>query len=98
MLNQGTPTLLVYGEKYVTMTKIELEKLLPFAFSYGIGTAKQKQPNWMSFQACLQRYMRLAMLQFMRGDVILVMNYMYDRQAPYKSNAMTSRSNIWGET
>ena len=44
----------------------------------------------------MQRYMRLAMLQFMRGDVILVMNHMYGRQASYKSGVMISRSNICG--
>ena len=42
MLNQSTPSPLVYGGKYATMTNIELEKFLPFAFFYGIGTPKQK--------------------------------------------------------
>jgi hypothetical protein len=42
--------------------------------------------------------MRLAMLQFTRGDVILAMNHIYGRQVPYKSCVMTSRSNIRGET
>jgi hypothetical protein len=41
--------------------------------------------------------MRLAMLQFMRGDVILVMNHLYGRQLSYKSGIMTSRSNKGAE-
>ena len=72
MLNQATPILFVYGAKYATMTEIELENLLPFAFLYGIGTSKRKRPNRVSIQACIHRYMRLAVMQFMRGDVILV--------------------------
>ena len=75
MLNQATPTLLVYGGEHATMTDIELENLLPFAFPYGIGTPKQKRPNRLSFQTCIQRYMRLAMLKFMRGNFMLVLNH-----------------------
>ena len=36
--------------------------------------------------------MHLAMRQFMRGDVILVMNHLYSRQLSYKSGIMTSCS------
>ena len=57
MLNQATPTLLVYGKKYATMKKLELENVLLFAFPYVIGTPKQKQPNRVSFQTGIQRYM-----------------------------------------
>jgi len=97
MLNDATPTLLVYGGKYANMKELDLENLLPFAFPYGIGTPKQNRPVRVSFEACIQRYMRLAMLQFMRGDVILVMNHIYGRQLSYKSGVMTSRSNVSGE-
>jgi hypothetical protein len=45
--------LLVYRGKYATMTKIGHENLLTFAFSCGIGTPKQKQPNQVSFQTCM---------------------------------------------
>ena len=38
--------------------------------------------------------MRLAMLQFVRHDIVLVMNRIYGRQALYKSGVMTRRSNI----
>ena len=36
--------------------------------------------------------------QFMRGDVILVMNHIYGRQVSYKSGVTTSRSNVRGES
>ena len=79
MLNQANPTLLVYGGMYTNMAEIELKNPLPFAFPYGVGNAKQKLLNRVSFQACIQHYMHLAMHQFMRGDVILVMNHIYGR-------------------
>jgi hypothetical protein len=41
--------------------------------------------------------MRLAMHQFMRGDVILVMNHIYGRQVSHQSSVMTSRSNVRGK-
>ena len=37
------------------------------------------------------------MPQFMRGDVIFVLNHIYGRQLSYKSGVMTSRSNVGGE-
>ncbi len=98
MINQANPTLLVYRGNYTNMAEIELKNLLPFEFSYGVGTPKQKRPNRVSFQACIQRYMSLAMHQFMRGDRILVMNHIYGFQVSYQSGVMTSRSNIRGKT
>ena len=79
------------------MSELYLENLLPFTFLYGLGTPKQKRPVRVSFESCIQRYMRLAMPHFMRGDVILVLNHIYGRQLSYKSGVMTSRSNVGGE-
>ena len=96
MLNDSSPKLLVYGGKYAK--EIEVENLLPFAFPFGTGIPKQKRPIQVSFEACLRRYMRLAMRQFMRGDVILVLHHMYARQLSYKSGVMTCRGNIAGQS
>ena len=84
MLNQTAPALLVYGGKYANMKELALENLLPFAFLYGLGTPKQKRPQKTSFEACIRRCMHLAMRQFMRGDVILVMNHLYSHRPSYK--------------
>ena len=92
MLNQNAPTLLVYGGKYTNMKELALENLLPFAFPYGLGTSKQKRPVQVSFKMRIQKYMRLAMVQFMCGDVILVMKHLYSRQLSYLSGIMTSGS------
>ena len=40
--------------------------------------------------------MNLAMPQFLRGDVILVLNHMYGRQLSYKSSVMTCWSKVDG--
>ncbi|KAL7525509.1 hypothetical protein ACHAXR_005955, partial [Thalassiosira sp. AJA248-18] len=98
MLNESNPKLLVYGGNYAKMGEIKVENLLPFAFPFGMGGPKSKRPTRVSFELCLQRYMRLAMRQFMRGDVILVMHHMYARQLSYKSGVMTCRNNIGGES
>ena len=97
LMNRSTPKLLVYGGNYANLSELPLENLLPFAFPYGLGTPKQKRPVRVSFEACIQRYMRLAMHQFMRGDVILVLNHIYGRQLSYKSGVMTSRANVGGQ-
>jgi len=82
MLNQASPTLLVFRGKYATITKTELEILSPFAFPYGIGTPKQKSEQ-IKFPS---RHVYSATCGWScynskRDDAILVMNHMYGCQA-----------------
>lgn len=92
MLNQSSPTLLAIGGNYATMKELRVEDVLPFAFPYGMGGPKVKRRTPISEEACLQRYMRLAMRQFMRGDVILVIGNMYGRIQTFRSGIMLCRS------
>ncbi|MBE0527141.1 MAG: hypothetical protein IH631_09380 [Candidatus Thorarchaeota archaeon] len=96
LLNCSAPTLLPIGGKYANMKELKVEDVLPFAFPFGIGGPKMNQRTKVSLGACIQRYMNLAMPQFLRGDVILVLNHMYGRQLSYKSGVMVCRSNVNG--
>ena len=96
LLNRSAPTLLPIGGKYANMKELKVEDVLPFAFPFGIGGPKMNRRTKVSLGACIQRYMNLAMAQFLRGDVILVLNHMYGRQLSYKSGVMVCRSNVNG--
>ena len=96
MLNQSSPTLLAIGGNYARMKELRVEDVLPFAFPYGMGGPKVKRRTPISEEACLQRYMRLAMRQFMRGDVILVIGNMYGRIQTFRSGIMLCRSQANG--
>ena len=98
MLNQSTPTLLVAGGNYANMKELRIEDVLPFAFPFGLGGLKGPRRTRISQEALFQRYFRLAMPQFMRGDVIAVLAHMYGRLLSFKSGVMTCRSIINGKS
>ena len=96
LLNQSAPTLLTIGGNYANMRELRVEDVLPFAFPYGMGGPIGKRRTPISQEACFQRYFRLAMPQFMRGDVILVLGHMYGRILTFRSGVMICRSQING--
>jgi hypothetical protein len=72
------------------------KNLVPFAFPFGIGGPKMEQKVKVSYELCIQLYMKLSLQQFLEGLTILVVNYIYNRQMPYKSGVMICRSTIDG--
>jgi hypothetical protein len=75
---------------------MKIEKILPFAFPFGIGGPKMQRRVKVSLELCIQVYMCLSLGQFMEGPTILVMNYIYNRQMSYKTGVMMCRSSIDG--
>ena len=98
LINQSAPTLLTIGGDYANMQELKVEDVLPFAFPFGLGGPSSSRRTQISQEACFQRYFRLAMPQFMRGDVILVLGHMYGRILTYRSGVMICRSSINGVT
>ena len=98
LINQSAPTLLTIGGDYANMKELKVEDVLPFAFPFGSGGPSVSRRTPISQEACFQRYFRLAMPQFMRGDVILVLGHMYGRILTYRSGVMICRSSINGVT
>ena len=92
LLNQSAPTLLTIGGDYANMKELRVEDVVPFAFPHGMGGPSGKRRTPISQEACFQRYFRLAMPQFMRGDVVLVLGHMHGRILTYKSGVMICRS------
>ena len=80
MLKDEKPTLIVYVGKYTNIGELMVENLLPFTFLYGRDGQKHPRSIKVSVEACVQRYMRLAMRQFMRRDVILVLHHIFSEQ------------------
>jgi hypothetical protein len=59
---------------------------------FGIGGLKMKQKGKVSYELCIQLYMKLSLRQFMEGPTILVTNHIYNRQMSFKSGVMICRS------
>jgi hypothetical protein len=74
---------------------MSIKKILPFAFPFGIGDPKMKGKVKVSYELCIQLYMKLSLKQFMEGPTILVMNHMH-RQMSYKTGVMLCRSTVDG--
>lgn len=101
MLDNATPTLLMYGGSYIRGHEVNLEDAFPMQFPFGLGGpnhlgGKRRVP--VSFEECLRHYMRLSMNQFMRPDFILVCYHMLCRNASYTTGIIKCKSNFKGKT
>ncbi len=96
IFQHSAPTLLAYGGTYTHLKEMNLKNILPFAFPFGIGGPKMKQKVKVSYEPCIQLYMKPSLQQFMESPTILVMNHIYNRQMSYKSGVMICRSTVDG--
>ncbi len=96
MFQHSAPTLLAYGGTYTNLKEMNVKNILPFAFPFGIGDLKMKQKVKVSYELCIQLYMKHSLWQFMEGRTILVMNHIYNRQMSYKSGVMICRLTVDG--
>jgi YHS domain-containing protein len=97
IVNGTPPTLLVYGGKRTNLREADIEDVLPFAFPYGSGGPKTKRRVNVSLDACIKRYFRTAMPQFMRSEVVFVLEHMFARHVSYKTGIVKLRNNIGGQ-
>jgi hypothetical protein len=91
MFQCSAATLLAYGGTYAHLKEMNVKNILPFAFHFGIGGSKMKQKVKVSYELCIQLYMKLSLRQFMEGPTILMMNHIYNKQMSYKSGVMICR-------
>jgi hypothetical protein len=82
--------MLQYGGKYVTSGKdLKLEWIFPVQFPFGIVGPKRKCPTKISEIEHLKHYLRLSLPQFMRGDFILDVLYMFNRMNLFENGIIT---------
>jgi len=96
LLRNNSPRLFVYGGNRVRPHEADLEDILPLAFPFGTGGPTFKRRVKVSVEECIKNYMRLALQQFMRSDVIFVMQHAYSRTRSYKTGLIRLRSKIGG--
>ncbi len=96
MFQHSASTLLAYGGTYIHLKEMNVKKVLPFGFPFGIGGPKMQQKVKVSYELCVQLHMKLSLQQFMEGPTILVMNHNYNRQMSYKSGVIICRSTVDG--
>ncbi len=96
IFQHSAPILLAYGGTYANLKEMNVKNILPFAFPFGIGGPKMKQKVKVSYELCIQLYMKFSLWQFMEGPTILVTNHIYNRQMSYQSGVMICRSTVDG--
>ena len=86
--------LLTIGDSYANVQERCMEDIIPFAFLFGIGGPKMNRHEKVPTEAYLQRFMQVAMPQFMRGGVILTLNHIHGKQLFYRSGIMPCQATV----
>lgn len=94
LLKNHSPQLFIYGGDRVRPHEADLEDILPLAFPFGTGGPKFKRRVKVSVDQCIRCYMRTALPQFMRNDVIFVMQHAFSRLQSYKTGIIKLRNKI----
>ena len=96
LLKHDSPKLFVYGGNRIRPHEADLEDVIPLAFPFGTGGPKFKRRTKVSMEECIKKYMRTALPQFMRSEVIFVMQHAFSRQLSYKTGLIKLRNKIGG--
>jgi len=98
MLDRTMPTLLVNGGNYSDLRELLLENIAPMQFPFGQGGPKSDRRTHISPGECYRHYCKLSLPQFMRGDFILILNHMYNRQRSFQTASIRCKSISFGST
>eukprot|EP00984_Skeletonema_dohrnii_P018817 scaffold8892_cov117-Skeletonema_dohrnii-CCMP3373.AAC.2 len=85
MIDRTMPTLLVTGSNYADLRELLLENIAPMQFPFGQGGPKEKWRTHISVVECYRHYCRLSLPEFFRGDFLLILNHMFNRQRSYET-------------
>ena len=98
MIDRTMPTLLVNGTNYADLRELLLENIAPLQFPFGQGGPKVNRRTHISPVECYRYYCRLSLPQFMRGDFLLLLNHMFNRQRSYETAVVTCKSSLFGQS
>jgi len=98
MLEKTMPTLLVNGGSFANLQELLLENVAALQFPFGIGGPKMKRRTPISALEYYKHCTRLSLRQFMRGDFILILNHMFNRQMCYHTAILKCRTISLGST
>ena len=74
-----------------------MKAVLPFTFPCGSGGPNAKGATAISIKSYIQRYLQLAMPQFMTADVELVLHQLFSHQISFETGIMTCRNQHSGD-
>lgn len=94
LLKNHSPQLFVYGGNRKRPHEADLEDILPLVFPFGTGGPKFKRRTSVSVEECIRCYMRTALPQFMRSEVIFIMQHAFSRLKSYNSGIIKLRSKV----
>jgi hypothetical protein len=84
VLTGNTPTMYVYGKNFVSDINLNLEKVFPTVFPFGVGGPGVNRENNVSYEECLRHYQDLCLSNFHKDDFILVSNHLLNRMISFK--------------
>jgi hypothetical protein len=96
LIKNKTPQLFVYGGNRTDPHKADLEDIIPLTFPFGTGGPRTQRRVNVSPEECIRKYMTTAMPQFMRSDVIFILQHIYSRRLSYKTGVIKLKNKIRG--
>ncbi|MEY3178592.1 MAG: hypothetical protein RJB42_833 [Bacteroidota bacterium] len=96
LMKNKSPQLFVYGGNRTSPHEADLEDILPLTFPFGTGGPRTKRRTKVSLEDCISRYMMTAMPQFMRSDVIFILQHIYSRRLSYKTGLIKLKNKVGG--
>ena len=79
------PTMQVSGGNQVNTRDIELTHVCPTQFPFGKGGPSMPRRNPVSATECYQHYTELSLSQFMKGDFLLILNFLYNKVRTFET-------------
>jgi len=74
----------LFGKKFVSDVHLNLEKVFPTVFPFGLGGPSSPRENKVSYEECLRHYRDLCIPAMHKDDFILVCNHLLNRIVSYK--------------
>ncbi len=91
------PTMLFHLDELVTDENLNLAKIFPIKFPFGVGTSTCARINKVSNEECLKNYLKLSLPRFSHPDFILVISHVLNRIYLFRCASLRCRANMGDE-
>lgn len=97
LIKGETPTMLFHPNELVVDRDLDLTKIFPVQFPFGVGSPLCTRMNKISHEECLKHYLQLSLPQFHHPDFVLVVSHMITRIHSFRYASLRCRANTGDE-
>jgi hypothetical protein len=97
LIKGETPTMLFHPDELVVDRDLDLSKIFPVQFPFGVGSPLCSRMNKISHEECLRHYLQLSLPQFHQPDFVLVVSHMLNRIHSFRYASLRCRANAGDE-